>query len=235
MIPIFQAATSQFSQFPFSVSFGSSLKRYFTNTPDNNSNNSNNSNNNPENDLNNKTEKDVGNKTEKDEKTILQERVSELENELKESKDTLLRSLAEQQNQSKRLRKQMKETRSFAVTDFSKSLLEVADNLDRALKSSPIPSDELSTEYKSLHEGVVLTEKILHKVFSKYGIVKIDCKEGDKFDYKLHNAVVTIPQSNYNNDEIGLIIQRGYKIKERILRAVGVGVVKKDDEGDKKN
>ncbi|KAJ3449792.1 grpe protein [Anaeramoeba flamelloides] len=232
MISIFKQSAFQLSQTPFSLSFGS-FKRNFMNKTQSTTDSS--VNNNPEKDLNKQPEKDLNTKPEKDEKTVLQEKVIGLEKELKESKDTLLRSLAEQQNQSKRLRKQMKETRNFAVTDFSKSLLEIADNLQRALKNSAKPSDELSKEYKSLHEGVVLTEKILHKVFAKYGIVQIDCKQGDKFDYKVHNAVLTLANSKFNDGELGLIIQRGYKIKERILRAARVGVVKKEAEEEKKN
>ncbi|KAJ3423514.1 grpe protein [Anaeramoeba flamelloides] len=216
MLSFLKTSASQFPQVAFPVSMGT-FKRSFTNTVENIGSS--------------KAESDPKmegeTKTEKDEKTVLQERVEELAKELKESKDTLLRSLAETQNQSKRLRKQMKETRNFAVTDFSKSLLEIADNLDRALKNSPKPTEKLSQEYKSLHEGVVLTDKILQKVFAKFGIVPIDCKEGDKFDYKVHNAVLTIPQSQFNDGEVGLITQRGWKIKERVLRASRVGVVKK--------
>ncbi|KAJ6242491.1 grpe protein [Anaeramoeba flamelloides] len=216
MLSILNTSTSQFPQVALSLSMGS-LKRTFTNTTQNFGSNK------DESDPNEEGE----NKTEKDEKTILEEKVAELTKELTESKSSLLRSVAETQNQSKRLRKEISNTRSFAITSFSKSLLEIADNLDRALKNSPKPSEKLSEEYKSLHEGVVLTDKILHKVFAKFGVVPINCKEGDKFDYTLHNAVLTIAQSQFNDGEIGLITQRGWKIKERVLRASGVGVVKK--------
>lgn len=66
----------------------------------------------------------------------------------------------------------------------------------------------------------------MDRVLEKFDLVQYD-PVGEKFDPELHEAVFTIPQSEYENDHVGVVIQSGWKISNRVLRAAKVGIVKK--------
>ena len=71
-----------------------------------------------------------------------------------------------------------------------------------------------------------MTAEVMDRVLERFKVVQYDPK-GEKFDAKLHEAVFTVPRSDYPNDTVDTVMQTGWKIGERVLRAAKVGVVKK--------
>lgn len=150
-----------------------------------------------------------------------------LEEQLAETKDQLLRAMAEVENTRKRAQREKEDMAQYAVTTFARDLLSVADNLNRAIESLST-SDQKETQKvaKTLLEGVEITEKELLKVLEKHKIKKIEALD-QPFDPNFHQAMVEIPS---DEKEAGIILQEmqtGYTIAGRLLRPALVGIAKK--------
>ena len=157
-------------------------------------------------------------------------REEQLEEELKQAKDQLLRSLAEQENTRRIAKRDVADARNFAVKSFAKSLLEVSDNLSRALEH--VPEDmrhdkENHQTLATLYEGIAMTETGLTKAFEMNGLKKF-CTVGDDFDPNKHNALYEYPDSEKKPGTVGQVIKAGYLLNDRVLRPAEVGVVKKE-------
>lgn len=146
-----------------------------------------------------------------------------LEDQLVATKDQLLRALAETENTRKRAAREKEEMAQYAVTNFARDLLSVADNLNRALESL---ADSKNKTIKGLLEGVAITEKELLKVFKKYKINKIEALD-QPFDHNLHQAIIEISSKDKEPGTIVQEMQVGYTIAGRLLRPSMVGVAKK--------
>ena len=150
--------------------------------------------------------------------------IQALEAERNGLKDQLLRALAETENVRKRANRQIDDERIYAVERFARDLLNVSDNLSRALLALPEDSREsLSDAGKNLVAGVELTEKELHAVMSRHGVSPIDAEPGASFDPNLHQAVSQIP-SEHPAGSVAQTFQSGWKIGDRTLRAAMVAV-----------
>lgn len=157
----------------------------------------------------------------------LDERVAKLEAELAETKDRLLRTLAESENQRRRAQREREDAQRYAVQNFSKDLLDVADNLRRALAS--VPEAELQDErLKSVLEGVAATERALLTAFERNGIKRIEPQLGERFDFNLHQAMFEVENSGRPAGSIVQVLQAGYQMHDRLLRPALVGVAKAD-------
>lgn len=155
---------------------------------------------------------------------ILAEQVQALEKERDDLKDNMLRALAETDNVRKRANRQIEEARLYAVEKFARDLLNVSDNLSRALESVPQHSRGLMTDaVKTALEGVELTQKELVTVLSRHGVTPIDASPGAAFDPALHQAVTQIP-SEHPSGAVAQLFQTGWRIGERTLRAAMVAV-----------
>jgi molecular chaperone GrpE len=153
------------------------------------------------------------------------ERVAKLEAELAESKDRLLRALAESENQRRRAQREREDTQRYAVASFAKDLLDVADNLRRALAS--VAMDDVQDErVKSLLEGVAATERALLAAFERNGLKRIEPHVGDRFDVNLHQAMFEVEKSGKPAGSVVQVLQTGYQIHDRLLRPALVGVAK---------
>ena len=106
----------------------------------------------------------------------------------------------------RRGQKQVEDAKIYAVQGFCKDLLEVADNLERAVDALDANSLEKTPELKGLHEGISMTKLVLHKVFEKHGLKKVD-PEGEKFDPNLHEALMEIPKAAVSTSSY-LIVSR---------------------------
>tara|TARA_R110002095_G_scaffold211047_2_gene198775 strand:- start:1988 stop:2563 length:576 start_codon:yes stop_codon:yes gene_type:complete len=146
-----------------------------------------------------------------------------LEEQLVETKDRLLRSMAEIENIRKRAQREKEEMAQYAVTNFARDLLSVADNLNRAVGSLSISEQK---EAPSLLEGVEITEKELLKVLEKHKIKKIEALD-QPFDPNFHQAMVEIPSGDKEPGTVIQEMQIGYTIAGRLLRPALVGVAKK--------
>jgi molecular chaperone GrpE len=150
--------------------------------------------------------------------------VAALEKERDALKDNLLRALAETDNVRKRANRQIEDARLYAVEKFARDLLNVADNLSRALDS--VPGDtraQLADSVKTALEGVDLTQKELVTVLSRHGVTAIDASPGAGFDPALHQAVTQIP-SPHPAGAVAETYQSGWRIGDRVLRAAMVAV-----------
>jgi len=147
-----------------------------------------------------------------------------VENE--EMKDKALRAVAEMENLRRRTAREIADTRSYAVANFARDLLTVADNFQRAIQAvTPEKRESGSEEFKALLEGVEMTERELLKALKTAGVEKFN-PEGQKFDPNLHQAMFEIPNPEVPNNSVQQVVQEGYQIGERILRPAMVGVAK---------
>ncbi|CAJ1963683.1 unnamed protein product [Cylindrotheca closterium] len=150
-----------------------------------------------------------------------------LQAEVKELKDQLLRSLAEQENTRNIARKDVDSARNFAIKSFAKSLLEVSDNLNRALESVDESELETNTHLSSLYQGIQMTNDGLIKAFQSNGVTKFCEEPGDGFDPETMNALMEYPDESREPGTVGQVIKSGFMLNNRVLRPAEVGVVKK--------
>jgi molecular chaperone GrpE len=149
-----------------------------------------------------------------------------LAKEAAELKDRLLRTLAEMENLRRRTERETRDARQYAVANFARDMLGVADNMQRALDTlSADFRDQADPVVKSHIEGVELTERELVKVMEKHGITKFDPK-GQKFDPNVHQAMLEVPDPSVPSGTVVQVMQPGYMIADRVLRPALVGVSK---------
>ena len=140
-------------------------------------------------------------------------RISELEGEVKQAKESTARANAETYNAQKRMEQEADKSKKFALQKFAKELLEVVDNLERAIDN--VDADDAVTE------GVKLTHKALLGVLNKNGVEVVD-PAGEKFNADLHEAVGIDPDAEA--DTVGTVLQKGYSLNGRLLRPAMVRV-----------
>ncbi|WP_198336284.1 nucleotide exchange factor GrpE [Psychrobacter celer] len=140
-------------------------------------------------------------------------RIAELEGEVKQARETTARANAEAYNAQKRMEQEADKSKKFALQKFAKELLEVVDNLERAIENADA-SDPVT-------EGVQLTHKALLSVLNKNGIEVID-PQGEKFNADVHEAVGI--DADADADVVGTVLQKGYSLNGRLLRPAMVRV-----------
>ena len=140
--------------------------------------------------------------------------------EIADLKDKLLRALAEGENMRRRAAKEREETAKYAIANFARDMLSIADNLRRALEN--VPADESA---RSFVQGVELTERELLAALERYGIKKLD-PQGERYNHDLHEALFEVPTADAPPGTVMQVIQPGYMIHDRLLRPARVGVAK---------
>lgn len=123
-----------------------------------------------------------------------------------------------------RMQKQVDDQKDFAITKFAADILEIFDNLNRALESCP----EGQRINNPLYEGVEMTSSIGNKVLKRYQINPIDTELGSDFNYEVHECVFDQYVPGYNKGQIIYVMQPGYTIGERVLRVAKVGVAREE-------
>jgi len=152
--------------------------------------------------------------------------VEALTKEVAEARDRTLRTLAEMENLRKRTAKEVSDARTYGITAFARDVLDIADNLQRALDAVPAEARETADAgLKSLIEGVEITEKSLLKALEKNGVQKLD-PLGEKFNPNFHQAMYEVPDSSVPAGTVVQVVQGGYTIGERVLRPALVAVSK---------
>ena len=146
---------------------------------------------------------------------------------VKDLNDKLLRTLADMENLRERTRRQAETAEKFAIQGFCKDLLEVADNLGRAVATVEMDAeadvDKVRGMLNSLHEGVLMVEKQLASTFGKHGVEKFD-PIGDKFDPNAHMALFNVPDAEKEAGTVAAVTKPGYKLHDRVIRPAEVGV-----------
>lgn len=145
-------------------------------------------------------------------------RLAELQQEVKSAKEGQARANAEMYNTQKRMEQESEKSRKYALQKFAKELLEVVDNLERAIDSASHSNDDTS---QAILEGVQLTHKSLMGVLNKNGIEVVD-PQGEAFDADKHEAVGIDPTAEA--DTVGEVLQKGYLLNDRLLRPAMVRV-----------
>ena len=152
------------------------------------------------------------------------ERIAELEAELATLKDQALRVRAEADNIRKRSEREVQNAKAYGVEKFAGDVLSVYDNLTRALHTiDGQAKDELGDNARQLVEGIELTEKDLTTVLGRHGVKPVD-GVGSKFDPNVHQAVANIPHPEIEKGHVAAVMQQGFTIGERTLRAAMVAV-----------
>jgi molecular chaperone GrpE len=153
-----------------------------------------------------------------------EEVIARLETEKEELRTQFLRLYADLDNTRKRAEREVSEARVYGIGKFAGDLLNVADNLARALAALPDADRETLTEAgKNLLGGIEMTQKELHTVFTRHNVQEIDASPGSTFDPNVHQAVAQIP-SPHPAGTIAELFQPGWRIGERTLRAAMVAV-----------
>lgn len=146
-----------------------------------------------------------------------------LEDKVKELEDRLLRSAAEVENIRKRSEKERSEAYKIGISLFVKDFVPVLDNIERALASLK-DSDEIN--YKSFVEGISATEKDIISLLEKHGIQQIN-PINEKFDPLFHEALFEAESDDHEPGFVTQVIEVGYVIDKRLIRAAKVGVASK--------
>jgi molecular chaperone GrpE len=131
--------------------------------------------------------------------------------------DSLMRALADADNARKRAERQAAEVRQYAIGDFARDLLLVADNLRRALASA----EAGTADSQALVEGVRATAKVLDKALERHGVTRLEAR-GVPFDPRRHEAVAVIDDPTREAGEIIDVAEEGYMIGDRLLRPARV-------------
>ena len=149
-----------------------------------------------------------------------------LARELSEARDKTLRTLAEMENLRQRTRREVADSKVYGITGFARDVLDIADNLQRALDAVPAETRELADPMlKTLIEGVELTERSLTNALEKNGVKKFD-PTGEKFNPNFQQAMYEVPDASVPTGTVVQVIQAGFMIGERVLRPALVGVSK---------
>ena len=182
-----------------------------------------------------KTPSKDGDETQKQEEKITPIKEETLEEKLKTTQDKLLRTMAEMENQRRRFEKEKQEAFEFGGFNFAAEALLLIDNIDRAIIS--FKNDEKLKNIEDLDkiiDGIEIVKKDLVSIFKKNGIEAIECFN-KKFDPNFHQAMLEVENNTKEPGTVVQEIQKGYMMKDRLLRPSLVGVAKKREEkGEKK-
>tara|TARA_Y100001970_G_scaffold13346_1_gene15187 strand:- start:36 stop:572 length:537 start_codon:yes stop_codon:yes gene_type:complete len=163
------------------------------------------------------------NLVEEENETNNQPKEISLEDKVKELEDRLLRSAAEVENIRKRSEKERSEAYKIGISLFVKDFVPVLDNIERALASLK-DSDEIN--YESFVEGISATEKDIISLLEKHGIQQIN-PINEKFDPLFHEALFEAESDDHEPGFVTQVIEVGYVIDKRLIRAAKVGVASK--------
>lgn len=144
----------------------------------------------------------------------LEEQLQAAKDEANELRDASLRAIAEQENLRRRTQRDVQNAHKFGAEKILRELVEVADNLEAALASGD-----------SGGEGVKMTLDLLLKTFEKNQVVVVS-PEGEPFDPELHQAMTMQPTDEVEANHVLQVIQKGYRLHDRLLRPAMVVVAK---------
>lgn len=144
-----------------------------------------------------------------------QARIAELEAQVR---DVQLRAQAEIQNIQKRAERDADNARKYALERFAGALIDVVDNLERALDATPE-----SEATQALREGVQLTHKSFLEALKRHGVEQVN-PVGEPFNAELHQAVSMQPSTTAEPNSVTAVLAKGYTLSGRLLRPAMVVV-----------
>ena len=155
------------------------------------------------------------------------ETIDPLETALAEAadyKDKYLRAHADFENSKRRLEKDKSNAISYANESFAKDILAVMDSFESAITAMNSNEDENSEILTNMKEGIDLTFNQLKKILEKNHIKEVDCS--GEFDPELHQAIMKVESDDHEEGAVVQVMQKGYTIKDRILRPAMVSTCK---------
>lgn len=152
-----------------------------------------------------------------DENNVEVSQIQELEEQIKQLQDQLLRSMAETENVRTRYSKELEESRKYAISAFAKDLTSVLENLYRS--TDFLTEDHLQNEEISkIYSGIKMTQDEFIKILEHQGVKRIAPKAGEKFDHNYHQAISTVQQPGVEENSIVTVIQSGYTLNGRLIK-----------------
>ncbi|ATZ72396.1 nucleotide exchange factor GrpE [Idiomarina sp. X4] len=152
--------------------------------------------------------------------------LSKAEAQVKEQRDSVLRTQAEMENVRRRASQDVEKAHKFALEKFANELLTSVDNLERALQLA----DQQDESSRNFIEGIELTYKSLTSTLEKFGVKAVG-EEGEAFNPDLHQAMSMQESSEHSNNTIMAVMQKGYELNGRLLRPAMVMVARNSDSG----
>jgi len=187
----------------------------------------------------NSSEEKVDNNNQADAEQAVEEKKEEVEltseDKIKELEDKLARTFAEMENQRRRFEKEKEDAFEYGGTSFAREALNLIDNLERS--KQVLENDEKLKNTEALNktlEHLDIINKDLISIFTKNNIKPIDCLN-KKLDPNFHQAMMEIEDDQKEPGTIIQEIQKGFMIKDRLLRPSLVGVSKKTQTEDKES
>lgn len=155
------------------------------------------------------------------------EQIEQLQNDLLQARDRTMRALADAENTRKRAMKDREDAGKFAIAKFARSMLDFSDNFERAIEAIPQDIKETDERVKNVVEGIEAMQRELLGVFEQNGIKKIEPLD-QPFDANFHEVMFETPIPGKSAGTIIQVIEAGYVLNERLLRAAKVGIAKGD-------
>jgi molecular chaperone GrpE len=138
-------------------------------------------------------------------------------------RERLMRALAETENTRRQGERRAQDAQQYAITNFARELLQVVDNLRRAIEASP--ADPEARKADGLLEGVAATERILMQILNRFGVREIGALN-EPFDPKKHEAVMETDETEQPPGSVVQVLEDGYMLHDRLLRPARVVVAK---------
>lgn len=152
-------------------------------------------------------------------------RLKHAETEAEQYREQALRAQAEMENVRKRAQRDVESARKFAIEKFATELLGVCDSLELGLQAA----EASHGDFDKLKEGMDMTHRMLVSSMEKVGVEPID-PAGETFNPEYHEAVSTQPTNDLAPNTVASVMQKGYVLNGRVLRAAMVTVAKPAEE-----
>src|ERR1700726_2636126 len=148
---------------------------------------------------------------------------NELTSEIVSLRDRLMRALAETENTRRQGERRAEDAQQYAITNFARELLQVVDNLRRAIEARA--ADPSAQRSDGLLEGVAATERVLMQILNRFGVREIGALN-EPFDPKKHEAVMETDETEQPPGSVVQVLEDGYMLHDRLLRPARVVVAK---------
>jgi molecular chaperone GrpE len=155
----------------------------------------------------------------------LNAKYQEADEKAKQYWERLLRMQAENDNTLRRMERDISNAHKYALEKFVNELLPIVDNMERSITIAM----ESEADNASLLEGVNLTLKMFHASLEKFGVEQVN-PTGDMFNPELHQAVSVLADPSATPGSVVIVLQKGYLLNNRLIRAALVVVAKADVE-----
>src|SRR3982075_734869 len=143
--------------------------------------------------------------------------------EIASLRERLMRALAETENTRRQGERRAQDAQQYAITNFARELLQVVDNLRRALEAGA--TDAGPGKRDRLIEGAAATERILAQILNRFGVEELNALN-EPFDPMKHEAVMETAETDHPPGSVVEVLENGYRLHDRLLRPARVVVAR---------